>query len=290
MRQTTALLELQAEEAGRMHLPRGYSHRSHQETRISGQESRWRSECRRKSRSKTSEDRSFACRDAGCSRCSRHDRSRTRAAHHARTEWRKLLRRNVSTESTSQAEKMRYLRKRRAWHSHLGQEEDDQSNRHNHDVLMSRPLLSRTKPDALKGIFQTDHATDLSSQHPSIHDANVLWDRFERNANPLIKIDFDWILKQVRSSSTTLEGRVELKDEDHAFVFCVYLMSVVSISPEECQRVLRQSKQALLSQYQAICEQALSRSNIFCITSTAVIRAIILYIVNPHPPRIQEVD
>jgi hypothetical protein len=184
---------------------------------------------------------------------------------------------------------MRYLRKRRAWHSHLGQEEDNQPNGHNHDVLMSRPLLSRTKPDAMKGLFQTDRTMDLSSQHPTIQDATVLWDRFERNANPLIKIDFDWILKQVRSSSTTLEGRIELKDEDHAFVFCVYLMSIVSLSQDECQRFLRQSKQALLSQYQVICEQALSRSNIFCITGTTVIRAIILYIVNSHPPRIQEV-
>jgi hypothetical protein len=183
---------------------------------------------------------------------------------------------------------MRYLRNRRAWHSHLGQE-DTQHNGHNHDVLMSRPLLSRTKPDALKSLFQTDHAMNLSSQHPTIQDADFLWDKFERNANPLIKIDFDWALKQVRSSSTTLEGRMKFKDEDHAFVFCVYLMSIVSLSQEECQRVLRQSKQALLSQYQAICEHALSRSNIFCITSTTVIRAIILYTVNPHLPRIHEV-
>jgi hypothetical protein len=83
---------------------------------------------------------------------------------------------------------MRYLRERRAWHSHLGQE-DTQQNGHNHDVLMSRPLLSRTKPDAMKGLFQTDRTMDLSSQHPTIQDAIVLWDRFERNANPLIKID-----------------------------------------------------------------------------------------------------
>lgn len=171
----------------------------------------------------------------------------------------------------------------RAWHSHIGQE-DNQQNGHNHDVLMSRPLISRTKPDALKGLLRTDYATDLVSQHPTIQDANFLWKKFERNANPLIKIDFDWVLKQVRSTSTTPEGRMQLKDEDHAFVFCVYLMSVVSLPEEECTRVLRQSKQVLLSHYQAICEQALSRSNIFCITNTTLIRAILLYIVSrAHP-------
>lgn len=167
----------------------------------------------------------------------------------------------------------------RAWHSHLGQDGDHQ-NEHNHDVLMSRPLLSRTKPDALKGLMRTDHVMSLLSQHPSIHDANFLWDNFERNANPLMKIDFDWALEQMRSRSTSLEGRMQLKDEDHTFVFCLYLMSIVTIPDQECTRVLGQPKQILLSHYQAICEQALSRSNIFCITNVIVIRAILLYIVN----------
>jgi hypothetical protein len=176
-----------------------------------------------------------------------------------------------------------YYVEMRAWHSHLGQE-DNQPNGHNHDVLMSRPLISRTKPDALKGLMQTGYTIDLLSQHPAVQDANFLWDRFERNANPLIKIDFDWVLKQVRSSSITPEGRMNLKDEDHTFVFCVYLMSLVSIPPEECERVLRQSKQALLSHYQAICEQALSRCNIFCITNTTLIKAIVLYTVSACPP------
>jgi hypothetical protein len=175
-----------------------------------------------------------------------------------------------------------YYVEMRAWHTHLGQE-DNQPNGHNHDVLMSRPLISRTKPDALKGLLQTDYTIDLSSQHPNIQDANFLWDRFERNANPLIKIDFDWVLKQVRSSATTLEGRMSLKDEEHTFVFCVYLMGVVSIPPEECERVLRQPKDALLSRYQTTCEQALSRCNIFCITNATIIRAIVLYTVGMDP-------
>lgn len=144
---------------------------------------------------------------------------------------------------------------------------------------MSRPLISRTKPDALKGLLRADYATDPTSQHPTVQDANFLWDRFERNANPLIKINFDGVLQEVRSISTTPTGRMQLKDEDHAFVFCVYLMSVVSLPEGECTRVLRRPKQVLLSHYQAICEQALSRSNIFCITNTTLIRAILLYIV-----------
>lgn len=167
----------------------------------------------------------------------------------------------------------------RAWHSHIGQDYDHQDE-HSHDVLMSRPLQSRTKPDALKGLMRTDHTVSLLSLHPSITDAKFLWDKFVRNANPLMKIDFDWALEQVRSKSTSLDGRVQLKDEDHAFVFCLYLMSVVTIPDQECIGVLRQPKQVLLSHYQAICEQALSRSNIFCITNIIVIRAIILYIVN----------
>jgi hypothetical protein len=145
---------------------------------------------------------------------------------------------------------------------------------------MSRPLISRTKPDALRGLLQVDHAMDLSSQHPTIHDANFLWERFLRNANPLIKIDFDWALETLRSTSTTSERRAQLKDEEHAFVFCVFLMSVVSLPQQECVRYLGQLKEDLLSHYQAICEQALSRTNIFCITNTIVIRAILLYIVS----------
>lgn len=186
-------------------------------------------------------------------------------------------------KNCSRSLSMRYLRTRRAWHSHIGQE-DNQQNGHNHDVLMSRPLISRTKPDALRSLLQTDHAVNLSSQHPIIQHANFLWERFIRNANPLIKIEFDWALEQLRSISTTSEGRVQLKDEEHAFVFSVYLMSVVSLPQEECARFLGQPKEDLLSHYQAICEQALSRSNIFCITNTTVIRAILLYIVGRTLP------
>ena len=154
---------------------------------------------------------------------------------------------------------------------------------------MSRPLISRTKPNALQGLMvRTDHAMDFSSQHPAIQDANFLWERFMRNANPLIKIDFDWALRQLQLTSTTPEGRAQLDDEHHAFVFCVYLMSVVSLPQEECTRFLGQPKEVLLAHYQAICEQALSRSNIFCITNTIVIRAILLYIVGySHLPSCQ---
>ncbi|KAG9857545.1 hypothetical protein KCU98_g928, partial [Aureobasidium melanogenum] len=165
----------------------------------------------------------------------------------------------------------------RAWHSHLGPD-DDHQNEHNHDVLMSRPLVSRSKPDALKTLMRTDYAMSLSAQHPSIQDANFLWNEFERNANPLMKIDFDWALEEVRFKSTPFEGRMGLQDEDHAFVFCLYLMSIVTIPDHECLEVLHQPKQFLLSHYQAICEQALSRCNIFCITNVLVIRAILLYI------------
>ncbi|KAK5999846.1 hypothetical protein QM012_004934 [Aureobasidium pullulans] len=86
----------------------------------------------------------------------------------------------------------------RAWHSHLGSD-DDRQNEHNHDVLMSRPLISRTKPNALKGLMRTDYTASLSSQHPSVQDANFLWDRFEHSANPLMKVDFDWALEQAAS-------------------------------------------------------------------------------------------
>ncbi|THX15404.1 hypothetical protein D6D13_02061 [Aureobasidium pullulans] len=118
-----------------------------------------------------------------------------------------------------------YYVEMRAWHSHLGLEVNQQ-NEVNHDVLMSRPLISRTKPDALQGLLRADYNINLALQHPSVQDANFLWDRFERNANPLIKIDFDWALKGLRATSTDIKGRTSLKDPEHTFLFCLYLMSI----------------------------------------------------------------
>ncbi|THW13509.1 hypothetical protein D6D24_06007 [Aureobasidium pullulans] len=118
-----------------------------------------------------------------------------------------------------------YYVEMRAWHSHLGLEVNQQ-NEVNHDVLMSRPLISRTKPDALQGLLRADYNINPALQHPSVQDANLLWDRFERNANPLIKIDFDWALKGLRATSTDIEGRTSLKDPEHTFLFCLYLMSI----------------------------------------------------------------
>jgi hypothetical protein len=144
---------------------------------------------------------------------------------------------------------------------------------------MSRHLLARTKPDALQSVLHADHTIDLGLQHPSTQDANVLWDNYERNANPLIKIDLDLILERLRSNSTNTVSRAQLTDVEHAFVFCLYLMSIVSMSEEECTRDLLQSKHVLLSQFQIICEQALSRTNLFCITDLMVLRALMLYVV-----------
>ena len=56
-------------------------------------------------------------------------------------------------------------------------------------------------------------------------------------------------------------------------------MSILSLSDEECERNMHQSRLGLISEFQMLCEEALSHINIFCLTDITMMKALTVYLV-----------
>lgn len=68
-----------------------------------------------------------------------------------------------------------------------------------------------------------------------------------------------------------------------ALMFAIYLLSVTSMQPEECERILGQPKSSLLSKFSHATQQALVRANYISSLSLTTLQAFALFLVcHPH--------
>lgn len=68
-----------------------------------------------------------------------------------------------------------------------------------------------------------------------------------------------------------------------ALMFAIYLVSVISMSDADCQRVLGDPKEKLLIKYCHATEEALNRVDFLRSTDLDVFQAFTLYLVSPSP-------
>lgn len=107
----------------------------------------------------------------------------------------------------------------------------------------------------------------------------MLWVIFSGRVEPMVRISFTWSLEQLRSASMDTELRTQFTDAEHGFVFSIFLISIVSLSDEDCNKMPHGSRHILLSEFQNLCKEALARTNLFCITDIMVLRALTMYMV-----------
>ena len=93
------------------------------------------------------------------------------------------------------------------------------------------------------------------------------------------KISFSQELEKLRASGMAQNSADELGLEGHAFLFALYLLSVLSLSEDECLKMLGAKKSILLAQYQMLCEQALAGCDFLGSSSMTTIEASLMYIV-----------
>lgn len=166
--------------------------------------------------------------------------------------------------------------KRRGWQGWIGNndnsgEKSAASNRN--------PFLLRKRPHALSSMLSSDNSTDLFSEWPSHEHASILWHAFINRVEPFVRITFRWIRDSLRTRSMDVELRQQLSKPENALVSAIFYISVSSLADEECRNSLQQSRSSLLSQYQAICEESLLRTNLLCMNEIVVMKAIIFYMV-----------
>ena len=85
-----------------------------------------------------------------------------------------------------------------------------------------------------------DKSIDLAARSPSLDHAITLWETFNQRVRPVIRISFGWDLKRLQSTCINPQPPKQLNDAEQAFVFSLYLISVVSLSDDECRKKLLQ--------------------------------------------------
>ncbi|KAF2440245.1 hypothetical protein P171DRAFT_488975 [Karstenula rhodostoma CBS 690.94] len=115
----------------------------------------------------------------------------------------------------------------------------------------------------------------FSPLSPSVHLA-VLWPVFLKNVHPLVKIFFDWeIAPVVEKAQRNATG---LTVEEEALVSGIRFIAAFTLSHEECQSSLSESKHEFLQHCQRSVEYALTKAEYTETTDKRVLQAFMLYI------------
>ncbi|KAK8201700.1 fungal-specific transcription factor domain-containing protein [Phyllosticta capitalensis] len=122
---------------------------------------------------------------------------------------------------------------------------------------------------------------DLRTLHPQPHHIFSLWQAYLDNVNPLVKLLHApsvqrQVLKAV-SNPETIDAETEL------LMFSIYLMAVVSMSAEECQATLQESKHRLLTKFQHATKVALHKAGFLRSSDLVVLQAFILFLLAMRP-------
>ena len=121
---------------------------------------------------------------------------------------------------------------------------------------------------------------NFPTRHPDGRLANILWETFFQNVHPLVKIFFDWEVERFRSATLSPQASKNFSNSEHALLFNIYLLSILSLSGEFCQDLLGREKSELLIEYQWLSEQALGASNFLASSDLLTLQALVLYVVS----------
>ncbi|MCJ1284842.1 hypothetical protein MMC26_004179 [Xylographa opegraphella] len=141
------------------------------------------------------------------------------------------------------------------------------------------PVLSSTGSLALESIICRDPYINLAGRHPVPQDATTLWNIFYQRVHPVMKISFTWEIERIRAIATAADGPAGLGFQEHAFIFAAYLISLVSLSEDECSTLLGRPKSTFCSELQLLCEQALAGSNFLGASEIIIMQASAMYMI-----------
>ncbi|KAI5456769.1 fungal-specific transcription factor domain-containing protein [Mariannaea sp. PMI_226] len=172
----------------------------------------------------------------------------------------------------------RYVEDNKLWTS-LGDEMERKSTNttasdHQPSIRM-RPELPSTD---INLIFGRQKSGSPLIQHPSAVQSFQLWQVFTSNVHPLTKLlHGPSVQKDILQSLSEPSSNV---GPTEALIFSIYLVAVVSLTEEECQTLLNQSREMQLARFCHATEVALSRVDFLRSTDLKVLQAFTLYLLS----------
>lgn len=118
---------------------------------------------------------------------------------------------------------------------------------------------------------------NLRALHPPPCQILTMWQLYTENVEPLVKVlhlpSMSTLIANVSDSLDNLNKTTE------ALMFAIYMATVTSLSPEECQNLLSEDKVIALSRYRFATEQALARAGFLNTQERIVLTAFVLFLV-----------
>ncbi|KAF2033421.1 hypothetical protein EK21DRAFT_86229 [Setomelanomma holmii] len=138
--------------------------------------------------------------------------------------------------------------------------------------------MSRPRPHAMVGTSMGESPVDTPVPAILPQHAILLWQIFTQRVEPLARITYRWALSDLSAKFTNPDRLSSICKTEKALVAAIYYMSASSLIEKECQDLFELPRIRVLAEYQARCEEALLRTNLFCMRDVTVIKAIIFYI------------
>lgn len=121
-------------------------------------------------------------------------------------------------------------------------------------------------------------AVELKALHPKPLMIFRLWQIFLDNINPLTKlIHAPTTQQRLLDASAKIET---ISKESEALMFAIYLSAIQSMSADECQSVMGESKGVLIRRYHPAVRSALLRANFTSSLNVLVVQAFALYLLS----------
>ncbi|KMK56412.1 C6 transcription factor [Aspergillus fumigatus Z5] len=117
--------------------------------------------------------------------------------------------------------------------------------------------------------------------HPEQVQIFRLWQIYLENVNPLLKVTHTPTLQPRIVDAVCDLGNIHPTLE--ALMFSIYCIAVMSLTDNECHRLLRSSKEDLLARYRLGCRQLLIKCRPWQFTNVDGLTAVYLYLVSVSP-------
>ncbi|PLB41939.1 putative C6 transcription factor [Aspergillus candidus] len=127
----------------------------------------------------------------------------------------------------------------------------------------------------LFGYYSLAHS--LRSFFPPLPSFPALWDIYTENVAPLIQVVHKPTARKIFMSASQ---QPESLDRNHEALFlALVLVSIVSMSPEQCMSILGKERDLLVSRYRFAVEQALSRADFLNTQSLVLLQAAVIFLI-----------
>lgn len=104
----------------------------------------------------------------------------------------------------------------------------------------------------------------------------ALFTAFTHNVAPLMRIFHMPTLTRIYWEATASLGYLDWHTE--TLLFAIHYSAIVSLSPEECPRILGNTREVCLAQYRFAVEQTLARGNLLNTPDKTMLQAAVLFL------------